>query len=139
MAVSEQLWRRAVESPVARLATVDAEGRPHVVPCCFAVDGDLVYSAVDQKPKTTQRLARLAHIAAHPAVGLVVDHYEDDWARLWWVRLEGRARLVEGGPEWERAVALLVAKYAQYRAQPPTGTVIAVEIERRRSWSASAG
>ena len=137
MALSEELWRRAVAAPVARLATVDADGRPHVVPCCFVVDGDTVYSAVDEKPKTTKRLARLAHVAGHPEAGMVVDHYEEDWTQLWWVRLEGRARLVEGGDqEWERAVGLLVDKYAQYRRQPPTGTVIAIQIDRRSGWSA---
>jgi len=134
--VDEELWRRAVEAPVARLATVDGQGHPHVVPCCFALEDEVLYSAVDEKPKRTQRLARLEHIRANPAVALVVDHYEDDWSRLWWVRLEGRARLVEDGPEWDRAVALLQAKYAQYRDRPPTGTVIAVEIDRRTSWSA---
>ena len=131
----DDLLQQAAAAPVGRLATVDATGRPHAVPCCFAVEGDVVYSAVDEKPKRTKRLRRLENIRANPAVCLVVDHYEDDWSALWWVRLEGQARLVEGGPEWERAVSLLVAKYPQYQAAPPTGTVIAVEIERRLAWS----
>jgi PPOX class probable F420-dependent enzyme len=129
------LLQRAQAAPVARLATVDAAGRPRVQPCCFAVDGETVYSAVDHKPKRTARLARLADIAANPAVCLVVDHYEDDWSRLWWVRLDGTARVVEDGPEWERGVELLAAKYAQYRARPPTGPVIVVTVERVRAWS----
>jgi PPOX class probable F420-dependent enzyme len=127
--------RRVAAAQVARLATVDSAGRPRVQPCCFALDGDVVYSAVDAKPKSTMRLARLDDIAGNPAVALVVDHYEEDWSKLWWVRLSGRARLVEDGPEWERAVALLVQKYSQYQERPPTGTVIAVAVERWASWS----
>jgi PPOX class probable F420-dependent enzyme len=133
----EEARERVSGAPVARLATVDAAGRPRVQPCCFALDGNVVYSAVDAKPKRTMRLARLDDIAAHPDVSLVVDHYEDDWSKLWWVRLSGRARLVDGGPEWDRAVSLLVAKYPQYRTTSPAGTVIAVEVDRWRSWSAS--
>jgi PPOX class probable F420-dependent enzyme, Rv0121 family len=130
-----ELRRRAEAAPVARLGTVDAEGRPRVVPCCFALDGDLVYSAVDHKPKRTSRLARLDDIRAHPAVCLVVDHYEDDWSQLWWVRLDGSARVVEEGPEWERGLDLLVAKYPQYRERRPTGPVIVIAVERRHAWS----
>lgn len=133
----EELRRRVEAAPVARLATVDAGGRPRVVPCCFALDGDLAYSAVDHKPKRTSRLMRLDNIRAHPSVCLVVDHYEDDWSALWWVRLDGSARVVEDGPEWQRGVDLLVAKYAQYREHPPTGPVIVIAVEHRRSWSAS--
>jgi PPOX class probable F420-dependent enzyme len=132
----EGLRQRAEAAPVARLATVDAGGRPRVVPCCFAVDGDTVYSAVDHKPKRTARLARLADIAANPAVSLVVDHYEVDWSRLWWVRFDGSARVAEDGPSWDRGVELLVAKYAQYRERPPSGPVIVIAVERVRAWSA---
>ncbi len=135
--LDEELRRRAETAPVARLATVDGAGRPRVVPCCFALDGDVVYTAVDHKPKRTSRLARLDDIRTHPAVGLVVDHYEDDWTALWWVRLDGSARVVEDGPEWERGIDLLVAKYRQYQEQRPTGPVIVIAVERRRSWSAS--
>jgi PPOX class probable F420-dependent enzyme len=131
------LRRRAEAAPVARLATVDAGGRPRVVPCCFAVDGDAVYSAVDHKPKRTARLARLADIAANPAVSLVVDHYDDDWSQLWWVRFNGSARVVEDGPEWDRGVSLLVAKYPQYQERPPTGPVIVLAVEQCTAWSAS--
>ena len=131
----EEARERVASAPVARLATVDAAGRPRVQPCCFALDGDVVYSAVDAKPKRSTRLARLDDIAANPAVALVVDHYEDDWSKLWWVRLSGLARLLDEGPERERAVSLLVQKYPQYQESPPTGTVIAVEVERWASWS----
>jgi PPOX class probable F420-dependent enzyme len=116
---------------------VTAAGRPRVIPCCFALDGDIAYSAVDHKPKRTPRLARLDDIRAHPAVCLVIDHYEDDWSKLWWVRLDGTARVVEDGPAWERGVELLVAKYRQYQDQRPAGPVIVIAVEHRRSWSAS--
>jgi PPOX class probable F420-dependent enzyme len=124
---------RPEEAPVARLATVGRDGRAHIVPICFVVDGETLYTAVDEKPKRTRRLRRLENIEANPQVEVLIDHYEDDWSRLWWVRLRGRARIVDDG----RAVALLAAKYPQYRERPPAGPVIAVEIEERSEWTAS--
>jgi PPOX class probable F420-dependent enzyme len=121
------------EAPVARLATVDANGRPHVVPICFVLEGDTLYTAVDEKPKRSRRLKRLANIEADPHVEVVIDHYEDDWSRLWWVRLRGVARIVED----PHAVELLAAKYPQYREQPPAGPVIMVSVEERNEWTAS--
>ena len=121
------------DEPVARLATVGADGRPHVVPICFAVKGDTLYTAVDEKPKRTRRLKRLANIEANPQVEVLIDHYEDDWSRLWWVRLRGPARIVDD----RRAVELLAAKYPQYRERPPAGPVIAVTIEERTEWTSS--
>jgi PPOX class probable F420-dependent enzyme len=123
---------------VARLATVGEDGRPHLVPIVFALDGDLLYSAVDHKPKRTQRLHRLANIAANPRVSVLADHYEEDWTRLWWVRADGVARVVEpgGGVEHERAVALLAARYEQYGGQPPAGAAIVAEIVRWSGWGA---
>jgi PPOX class probable F420-dependent enzyme len=121
------------EAPVARLATVDRDGRPHVVPICFVLDGSMLYTAVDEKPKRTRRLRRLENIEANPAVEVLIDHYEDDWSRLWWVRLRGTARIVED----PRAVELLAAKYTQYRDRPPAGPVIAIEIEERSEWTSS--
>jgi PPOX class probable F420-dependent enzyme len=118
---------------VARLATVDPQGRPHVVPICFAIEGNTLYTAVDEKPKRTRDLQRLRNIEANPRVEVVIDHYEDDWSRLWWVRLRGTARIVDD----PRAVALLAAKYPQYRERPPAGPVIAVAIEKRAEWTAS--
>jgi PPOX class probable F420-dependent enzyme len=118
---------------VARLATVGRDGRPHVVPICFALDGDTLYTAVDAKPKSTRRLRRLANIEANPDVEIVIDHWDEDWSRLWWVRLRGRARVVDRD---ERALALLQAKYEQYRADPPAGPFIVVAIESRSSWRA---
>jgi PPOX class probable F420-dependent enzyme len=119
---------------VARLATVGQDGRPHVVPICFALDGDTLYSAVDQKPKSTRRLRRLANIEANSRVEIVVDHWDEDWSRLWWVRLGGTARIVEHDA---RALELLQAKYEQYRADPPAGPFVVVTIESRREWRAS--
>jgi PPOX class probable F420-dependent enzyme len=121
------------DAPVARLATVDREGRPHVVPICFVVDGDTLYTAVDEKPKRTRRLRRLQNIEANPRVEVLIDHYEDDWSKLWWVRLRGTAQIVED----PRAVDLLAAKYVQYRERPPAGPVIAIEIEERSEWTSS--
>ena len=134
----EDLRRRAAEAPVARLATGDLDGRPHLVPCCFALEGDTAYSVVDHKPKRSTALRRLDNIRANPSVCLLVDHYEDDWSRLWWVRFDGRARVLDGGPEHASAVALLCAKYAQYRATPPSGMVIAIDVTAVRAWSSSS-
>ncbi len=132
----DELRDRVTEARVARLATIDPEGRPHLVPVCFALDGDTVYSAVDQKPKRSQELQRLRNIRANPAIALIVDHYDEDWTQLWWVRLRGQAAVLEPGPERERALALLADKYEQYRADPPRGDVLAVRVEEWRSWSA---
>jgi PPOX class probable F420-dependent enzyme len=129
---------RFAAARVARLGSVGADGRPHLVPIVFAVAGDTVYTAVDDvKPKATQRLRRLRNIAANPAVALLADHYDDDWGALWWVRADGTARLADPGePEAQRARALLAERYPQYRAAPPPGPVIAVAVERWTGWAA---
>ena len=106
------------------------------MPLCFALEGDVLYSAVDRKPKRSPRLKRLENIRRHPDVTVLVDHYEEDWSRLWWVRLRGTARVLEEGPEHDRALSLLAAKYAQYRAEPPPGPVIAVAVGEWRGWAA---
>jgi len=118
---------------VARLATVGRDGRPHVVPICFVLDGETLYTAVDEKPKRTRQLKRLENIEANPHVEVLIDHYEDDWSRLWWVRLRGTARIVED----PRAVDLLVAKYPQYAERRPEGPVIAIDVEERSEWTSS--
>ena len=123
-------------SRVARLATLDAAGKPHLVPLVFAIDGDRIYSAVDYKPKRTHLLKRIRNIAVNPAVALLVDHYEDDWARLWWVRVDGTGEVVETGPDWERAIAVLADKYPQYRGNPPDGSAIIISIDRLSGWAA---
>jgi PPOX class probable F420-dependent enzyme len=130
----EQMRERVESARVARLATVDAQSRPHLVPICFALEGEMLYSAVDEKPKRSKRLKRLENIRHHPEVTVLVDHFEEDWSRLWWVRLNGTATVLEAGPEREHALELLRAKYEQYRTEPPTGAVIAVRIEAWRGW-----
>jgi PPOX class probable F420-dependent enzyme len=121
---------------VARLATVGADARPHVVPIVFAVAGDSVFSAVDAKPKRTRALKRLENVARNPRVALLADHYDDsDWSALWWVRADGLARVVEGA-EAERGIALLGERYSQYRAAPPPGPVLAIAVERWSGWRA---
>jgi PPOX class probable F420-dependent enzyme len=121
---------------VARLATVRPDGSPHLVPVCFALAGDRIYTAVDHKPKSTADLARLRHIAAEPRVALLADRYDEDWSRLWWVRVDGDASVVSSPCERERALAALTAAYAQYAARPPQGPVIAVRPHRFRGWRA---
>jgi PPOX class probable F420-dependent enzyme len=132
----DEMRERVAAARVGRLATVDAEGRPHLVPICFALEGETLYSAVDEKPKRSRRLKRLANIRANPRVSVIADRWDEDWSRLWWVRVDGRAEVLEDGPEVERARALLAAKYEQYRAEPPRGPVIAVQIETWRGWQA---
>ena len=119
---------------MARLATVTAAGRPHLVPCTFCLDGESAFTAVDAKPKSTMALRRLDNVRANPWATLLVDHYDHDWSQLWWVRVDGPARVWEAGPDRERALDLLAAKYPQYRATRPPGPVIEVRIERWRSW-----
>jgi len=119
---------------VARLATVRPDGAPHLVPVCFALTGGAIYTAVDGKPKRSPDLARLANIAAEPRVALLADHYEDDWTRLWWVRVDGDASVVAGTDERERALAALAAAYPQYAAAPPAGAVIAIAPRRWSGW-----
>lgn len=126
--------RCVAEARVGRLATIDRDGRPNLVPFVFVLEGDTIYSAVDEKPKGSRRLRRVENIEARPDVTVLVDRYEEDWARLWWVRLRGRGRIVTGGREFDRALALLAEKYGQYRDAPPPGPVIAIEILEWRSW-----
>jgi len=123
---------------VARLATVSPDGRPHLVPIVFAVAGDVVFTAVDAKPKSTTALRRLDNIAAHPEVALLVDHYSADWARLWWVRADGAARLADAAAA-QRGIALLTERYPQYATQPPPGPVLEIQVTRWTGWAAVEG
>lgn len=127
---------RFAQAPVARLATVTPDGRPHLVPVVFAVDGEVIYTAVDAKPKTTQRLRRLANIDGNPRVSLLVDHYAEDWTQLWWVRVDGVATIHHDGNAMRIGRDLLRAKYAQYQSVPLNGPVIAVTVRRWSSWQA---
>ena len=129
---------RFAAAPVARLATLRPDGTPRLVPITFALVDGLVCSAVDEvKPKTTTRLARLADVERDPRVGLIVDHYADDWAELWWVRVDGTAAVHRDGALRERALAALCAKYPPYAAVPPSGPLLAVTATRWAGWSAS--
>jgi PPOX class probable F420-dependent enzyme len=123
------------EARLAHLATVGPSGRPHIVPITFVLDGDAIYFAVDSKPKRTTDLQRLRNIAANPAVAVLVDHYDEDWTKLWWVRVDGSARTVSDFAEAVHAVGLLVDRYPQYRSARPTGTVVAISINRISGWS----
>lgn len=127
------------EARVGRLATADAAGRPLVVPVCFAVDGEALYSAVDDKPKRTRELRRLRNITDNPHVALVVDEWDEDWSRLRWVIVEGRADILRAGAVFSRALELLGGKYPQYRAMDlrTDGTVIRVQSERILAWRAA--
>ena len=133
---TQEMRRRIEGARVARLATVARDGRPHIVPITFVATEDALYFAVDQKPKRSADLQRLRNIEANPAVSVLIDHYEDDWTRLWWVRVDGRARLVREGAELEIAITLLSRRYPQYRSAPPVGPAVAIEIERMTGWSA---
>ena len=122
---------------VGRLATVGADGRPLVVPVCYVFDGALLYSAVDAKPKRTRELRRLRNIGENPRVSLVVDEYDEDWTRLRYVIVEGRADVLTAGAEFSRAIDLLVAKYPQYRTlglSRETGAVIRITPDRILPW-----
>jgi PPOX class probable F420-dependent enzyme len=125
-----------MQSPVARLATATVDGVPHLVPVVFAVAGDVIYTAVDAKPKTTQRLRRLANIESNPRVSLLVDHYAEDWAALWWVRADGAATIHRDGEQMRAGHALLRDKYAQYESVALDGPVIAVKVSRWSGWHA---
>jgi PPOX class probable F420-dependent enzyme len=134
---SDEARARFAAEPVARLATADASGLPHIVPITFAVDGSRVVSAVDAKPKRDGRLRRLENIAANPRVSLLVDHYHEDWRRLWWVRADGTARLVDGGPELARLLDLLRERYSQYRQVELIGPAIVVDVKSWSGWEAA--
>jgi PPOX class probable F420-dependent enzyme len=132
-----EAMQRLGNSKVARFATADAQGRPHIVPIVFALDGNTLYFAVDAKPKKTADLKRLKNIAANPAVSVLVDHYEDDWTKLWWVRADGTARVVTDKVEAEHAIERLANKYEQHRRERPAGPVVAVHLDRVTGWSAT--
>ena len=121
---------RLAAARVGRLATVTPDGRPHVVPVCFALHAGAIVTAVDAKPKTTRALRRLDNVRATGRASLLVDHYEEDWSRLWWVRVDGAAEVISS----EAAIDALAAKYEQYRASRPAGPVIVIAPDRWRAW-----
>jgi len=122
-------------SPVARLATIGANG-PHLVPLVFAIDGQRIISAVDHKPKRTRDLVRLRNITVDPRVSLLVDHYREDWSELWWVRADGRARIIDTTDD-PAAIDFLVASHPQYRDARPAGPLIEIVVGRWVGWTAS--
>ncbi|GGM44961.1 PPOX class F420-dependent oxidoreductase [Longimycelium tulufanense] len=122
---------------VARLATMGPDGAPHLVPVVFAVAGDDIWTAVDAKPKRSRELRRVENIAANPAVSLLVDHYEDDWSKLWWVRADGVAEIAGDWPDAEDGLLLLCEKYEQYQQEPPDGPVLHIRVHHWSGWAAS--
>lgn len=125
---------RLTDARVGRLATTGPDGRPHLVPCCFAVHGDTAYSAVDGKPKSTRALQRLTNIQADARAALLIDRYDEDWEALWWVRVDASGRVLREGDEFDRSLQLLTAKYEQYRRDAPAGPVVALDIVAWRGW-----
>jgi PPOX class probable F420-dependent enzyme len=134
---AELALRLAQTASVARLATLEHDGRSHVVPIVFTLDGATLYTAVDHKPKRTRTLRRIENARARPDVTVLIDRYDDDWNELWWVMLRGRARVHDDGAEAERALDLLVAKYEQYRDRRPGVPVLALDVQESRGWQAA--
>ena len=132
---ADEARRRFADARVARLATAGTDGRPHLVPIAFACTGDVVWTAVDDKPKRTRALRRLDNVRANPRVALLADRYDDDWSTLWWVRADG-ARADRGGSRRARALEALAARYVQYAAAPPPGPLLEITVERWSGWSA---
>jgi PPOX class probable F420-dependent enzyme len=131
-----QARARFVSSPVLRLATAGGDGRPHLVPCTFAADEvGRVVIGIDNKPKSTVELRRLANISENPRVSLLVDHYSDDWDQLWWVRADGVASVERSGAEHAAHWDLLRLKYSQYAGQVLDGPVIVVQVESWGGWT----
>jgi PPOX class probable F420-dependent enzyme len=128
--------RFVAEARSARLATLDPDGRPNIVPLVFVLDGDTIYSTVDRKPKRSPKLRRLANVRDRPqGVAVLVDHYDEEWTELWWVRLRGPGRILEGGSERDLAHGLLRRKYPQYADASMLGDVLAVDVVEWRGWS----
>ena len=132
-----ELRRRFASSPVARLSTVRPDGAPHVVPIVFALVDNIVFSAVDAKPKRSTALQRLANVRAEPRCALLVDHYDDDWRRLWWVRADGDGEVVDAPPE-HAGLQALVQRFPQYRDEPPSGPLLVVTVQRWTGWAGTA-
>jgi PPOX class probable F420-dependent enzyme len=128
--------RRFAGSPVARLATVRPDGTPHVVPVVFALTGDVLATAIDHKPKRTARLQRLDNLRHQPRCALLVDHYEADWSRLWWVRADGTAEVLDEPEPAHPGLVALADRHPVYRDRPPSGPLIVVSVDRWTGWSA---
>ncbi len=110
-----------------------------MVPVTFALDADMIYTAVDHKPKRTVNLRRLRNIRENPWVAVLADHYDEDWGALWWVRVDGRARVLANDQAVEHQLDMLAGRYGQYRQTRPTGPVIVIEAERWTGWAGGQG
>lgn len=128
---------KLTSKPTGHLATVDRNGLPHVVVVTYAVVGGNVVTAVDQKPKSTRTLKRLRNVEATRKASFLVDHYEEDWSQLWWVRVDGPASIIRDGATFEDALDALVEKYPQYRQNRPQGPVIYLSQSKVTGWSAA--
>jgi len=138
--ISPEIRARLEVARIARLATQDEDGKPHVVPICFVWDGEVFYSAIDRKPKRVapSRLTRLENIKKTPHVALLIDHYDEDWTRLWYIFVHGEAALVSAPAEHARAIQHLRAKYPQYDAKmlADDAPVLRVTPGRISAWGA---
>jgi PPOX class probable F420-dependent enzyme len=138
--VSNPILAKLQEARIARLATLDSQWRPHIVPVCFVYDGSVFYTAVDRKPKSVppEKLARLRHIAAAPQVALLIDEYSEDWERLWFILVRGQAKLIATSAHQERAGAIrrLKEKYPQYTAGMlgDDAPIIRITPDRINTW-----
>jgi PPOX class probable F420-dependent enzyme len=133
----DEARRRLAGARVARLATAGGDGQPHLVPVTFAIDGDLIYTAVDHKPKKSPNLRRLRNIRENPRVALLADHYDDDWDVLWWVRVDGWASVVDDAQGQQNPLDVLSERYEQYREHRPAGPVIVIQADRWKGWSST--
>jgi PPOX class probable F420-dependent enzyme len=143
IAVIDPGWRRRISrARVGHFATSDGSA-PSVVPVCFVLLGETLYQAIDDKPKSVNpaQLRRVKNVRANPKAALLIDHYVEDWRRLWYVLLRGKARIVDKGPEQQRAIVALRKKYPQYRTTVPLAAdalVIAIDVRQLRHWRASS-
>ena len=124
-------------SPVAYLATVGADGGPHIVPITFVRHGDTIFTATDGKPKRGTTLRRFDNVTTNPLVSVLVDAYDADWSRLWWARADGRGTVITGGAELDRALWLLRQRYPQYATVALSGPALAIAVDRWSGWSAT--
>ena len=127
---------RFAQARVARLATADANGVPHIVPIVFAVDGDRIVTAIDGKRKRGGALRRVENITVNSRVSVLVDHYDEDWSHLWWVRADGRGRMLSPGADADTALTLLRRRYQHYGTVALTGPVLVIEVDRWSGWTA---
>ena len=133
----EEAQARLGSARVARLATAGGDGQPHLVPVTFAVDGDLIYTTVDHKPKKSANLRRLRNIRENPRVALLVDQYTEDWDALWWVRVDGWASIIDDSRAVTHPIDALAQRYQQYQTTRPAGPVIVIQADNWTGWSST--